>query len=313
MGTWALHQLLKEQPGAIFISFSSTAAIGTYASGNSFMEAFSQYQRNSCSMQSYCFVWSQWYEIGMSRGYQMRDLLWAQGYYAISRDGGLYSLLAGLQGYVGGTPLLIGLDGSNLNICRDREMESPRAQKLRAYFTTQAEPFLIHSSGEALKITDRFGKRSYCDFEMIPEMPLTDTGTIDREKLMTFVQPADLNSAKQIAPQNEIERQLAKIWQEVLDVPQVGIHNSFFELGGGSLLLAQVHRKLQEFFGQEVSMVEMFKYPTVHTLAKYLTDRQSQQPASTQIHDRAGMRSKRRTLMQQKRQIRQKYRSKNRH
>ena len=57
----------------------------------------------------------------------------------------------------------------------------------------------------------------------------------------------------------------------MLQVEKVGINDSFFDLGGHSLLMVQVHDKLRETFGQDFSIMELFQYPTVSSMAEFLT------------------------------------------
>ncbi len=64
--------------------------------------------------------------------------------------------------------------------------------------------------------------------------------------------------------------EIAAIWREVLRVEQVGLHENFFDLGGHSLSLVEVRRRLMELVGHDISMTEMFRYPTVASLAGFL-------------------------------------------
>lgn len=120
LGSWILHQLLKHNPNATFIHFSSIAgffggiAIGAYSGANCFLESFAHYQRQKSKLSSYCLAWSTWQEIGISQGNKMQHLLRAKGYAAISSEQGIFSLLTSLYHDQG--QLLVGLDGSNRNI-----------------------------------------------------------------------------------------------------------------------------------------------------------------------------------------------------
>ena len=73
-----------------------------------------------------------------------------------------------------------------------------------------------------------------------------------------------------IAPGSENERLVAVTWQEVLDLEKVGVHQNFFDLGGNSRDFIKVNRKLQEQFQKEITLVMMFKSPTIQTFAHYL-------------------------------------------
>jgi acyl carrier protein len=76
--------------------------------------------------------------------------------------------------------------------------------------------------------------------------------------------------ARFVAPRTEVERKISGVWQDVLKVEQVGVHDNFFELGGHSLLLLQLRSKLQGALGVKLSMVDLFRHPTVGALAKSL-------------------------------------------
>jgi acyl carrier protein len=80
--------------------------------------------------------------------------------------------------------------------------------------------------------------------------------------------------AAYVAPQKEIERILADVWQEVLHLEKVGIHDNFFDLGGHSLLIIQVYAKLKDIFNGQISIIDLFQYPTICAITEFL----SQQP-----------------------------------
>lgn len=273
LGTWVLHQLLKNQPHGVFISFSSvygffgSFAGGAYAAANRFLDHFSHYQRYKGSLQSYCFSWSMWDELGLSRNYQqLQELIRARGYYVIQTEQGLYSFLVGL--HHNQAHLLVGLDGSNQNLRRYMSSESYGIQKLTAYFTTGSSNGLSVIQLPELMVRDRFGIQSTCDFIKLQEMPLTNTGAIDQEKLVG----GDVYrvSGERVAPVTEVERQIASIWQEVLGVPQVGIHDNFFDMGGNSLLAVQLMSQVREAFQVELPLNHLLNVPTVAGLAQVI-------------------------------------------
>ncbi len=106
-------------------------------------------------------------------------------------------------------------------------------------------------------------------FVQLDRLPLGPTGKVDRRALPA---PAALERAEtpQEAPRTGLEERIAAVWREVLEVERVGLNENFFDLGGHSLLMARVHGRLQEELGRKVSMVELFQYPTVATLAAHL-------------------------------------------
>jgi acyl transferase domain-containing protein/acyl carrier protein len=86
-----------------------------------------------------------------------------------------------------------------------------------------------------------------------------------------------------VAPQNEAETEIAMVWRDILGIEEVGIDDNFFDLGGDSLLMAGVYRKLQETLGNEVSMVDLYTYTTIRSLAEYLGQTQGEQAQTEQI------------------------------
>lgn len=101
----------------------------------------------------------------------------------------------------------------------------------------------------------------------VDRFPLTSSGKIDREKLITFQQhPLPPSKKEIILPQNELEVLLANIWQKVLKLKVVSIHDNFFSLGGDSILAIQIISKVRQA-GWILSAYQIFTYPTVAELA----------------------------------------------
>ncbi|MCB2251007.1 non-ribosomal peptide synthetase [Pseudomonas chlororaphis] len=99
---------------------------------------------------------------------------------------------------------------------------------------------------------------------LLASMPLTANGKLDRRAL-----PApdlELNRQQYVAPSSELERTLAQIWCEVLNLSQVGLHDNFFELGGDSILSIQVVSRARQQ-GIHFSPRDLFQHQTVQTLA----------------------------------------------
>ncbi|NEO70944.1 phosphopantetheine-binding protein, partial [Moorena sp. SIO3H5] len=78
------------------------------------------------------------------------------------------------------------------------------------------------------------------------------------------------STQERVKPRNEIERQIAQIWQELLGVSQVGIYDNFFELGGNSLLATQVISRLRQAFEMELTLQRLFESPFIAGIAKNL-------------------------------------------
>jgi acyl transferase domain-containing protein/acyl carrier protein len=96
----------------------------------------------------------------------------------------------------------------------------------------------------------------------------------------------DLSNAY-VAPRNETEQIIANIWQKLLGIELVGIYDNFFELGGDSLLIVQVQSQLQKAFKQELLTTDLFEYPTINALAKYLSQEDVDKTTIQQVQSRA--------------------------
>jgi acyl carrier protein len=104
---------------------------------------------------------------------------------------------------------------------------------------------------------------------VLPSFPMTLNGKVDRRALPL---PTSSGSAPRavMPPQGEVEGLIASIWQQVLGLSEVGTTDNFFDLGGHSLLIVQVQRRLREAAGYEVSITDMFRFPTVASLAAHV-------------------------------------------
>ncbi len=155
------------------------------------------------------------------------------------------------------------------------EQAAPTASELRQFLKQQLPEYMVPSA-----------------FVTLDSLPLTPNGKVDRKALPS---PEGLRlelAAAYVAPQTELEQMIATVWQEVLRVEKVGMHDNFFDLGGHSLLVVQVHSKLQEILKRNFLMTEMFKYPTISSLVEYLTPKQAEETPVQQSQKRLEMRLK---------------------
>jgi amino acid adenylation domain-containing protein len=121
-------------------------------------------------------------------------------------------------------------------------------------------------------------------FVLLDSLPLTPNGKVNRralpvpknQRLLAIYEP----------PQSEIEKTIATVWQTVLNLEKVGIHDNFFDVGGHSLLMLQVNHQLRTVFNREISVVTLFQNPTIYSLAQYLS--QQPQPAFEEMRRTEG-------------------------
>ena len=108
-------------------------------------------------------------------------------------------------------------------------------------------------------------------FVMLDAFPLTPNEKIDRKALpLPGTHDRATRSHDMQAPRNEIERVIAGIWKECLGLSDISIRENFFDLGGHSLLLAKVHARLPAFLQQKLTIVDLYKYPTIQSLAQFV-------------------------------------------
>jgi hypothetical protein len=108
----------------------------------------------------------------------------------------------------------------------------------------------------------------------LEKLPLLPNGKVDQKALPEPDEFLMESGAKFIKPRTDIERRVAEVWQDVLHLEKVGIHDNFFDIGGHSLSMVKVHNQLCELLKKDISIVEMFKHPTVCALARFLSDEQ---------------------------------------
>lgn len=96
-------------------------------------------------------------------------------------------------------------------------------------------------------------------------LPLTASGKVDRRALPPYEVPFAAPTV-----QTPLERIIARLWEETLRVPQPGLRDNFFDLGGNSLLAGQIHTRLCEALGREFPITDLFQHPTISALARRL-------------------------------------------
>ncbi|HKP80636.1 MAG TPA: condensation domain-containing protein [Pyrinomonadaceae bacterium] len=104
---------------------------------------------------------------------------------------------------------------------------------------------------------------------ILPGLPLRHDGTLDRD-VLPLCEAERPQTTSAFAPSTETEQKIAELWREYLAVEHVGLNDNFFDLGGHSLLLAQLQPRLNTLFNTDVTVIDLFRYPTVGTLAEFI-------------------------------------------
>ncbi|WP_343691141.1 phosphopantetheine-binding protein, partial [Chitinophaga sp.] len=119
--------------------------------------------------------------------------------------------------------------------------------------------------------------------EHLAVLPLTGNGKIDRQQLLSEWSTEGMKD-KYTAPRNEMEARLVSLWEEVLGVSgPIGVHDSFFDLGGHSIKVIKLLSRISKEFGVTLSIQTIFKGSTIEYMAneiqniKWINSQQSPQ------------------------------------
>jgi acyl-CoA synthetase (AMP-forming)/AMP-acid ligase II/NAD(P)-dependent dehydrogenase (short-subunit alcohol dehydrogenase family) len=243
-GARVLHHIALRRPGIRFVSFSSVngffggSTVGGYSAANAYLDAFTLYQRRS-GISAHSIAWTMWDRVGMSAQVEHLEGTRASGYRVVGRVEALNSLLVALAHDV--PHVLVGLDDTKSAIRARLSGVAPTGQVLVADLKQTAPEF--------------------------PDMPVRDR--YDRI-VPTRVQSAGV-ARQWVAARGDTERRVSAMWRQVLGSDSFGVTDSFFDIGGNSVLLALAQRLVQEEFGRPIALVDLFRYPTVSSLAAYLS------------------------------------------
>jgi len=131
-------------------------------------------------------------------------------------------------------------------------------------------------------VTDKFDVKKYKKFliQYLPEymlpreyfklkkLPLTATGKIDYGVLPKI----ENRQNKFVPPRTELETDICKIWQELLEIPRVGIQDDFFHLGGNSILAIQLVHRIKQAFDTQISVADIFQQKTISDLVTVIKE-----------------------------------------
>jgi len=147
--------------------------------------------------------------------------------------------------------------------------DAPGGRALAAYAAAERGATRPTADGLRAELQERLpGYMTPAFIAVLDALPLTPNGKVDYEALP---QPRAEESGKdRVAPQNNVQKTIKDIWHEVLGVPEIGIHDNFFALGGHSLSISKAHAKLQNALERPIALVKLFEHPTIASLAKHL-------------------------------------------
>ncbi len=97
--------------------------------------------------------------------------------------------------------------------------------------------------------------------------------------------------------ENDMERTVLDVWRETLGMQAIGVDDNFFDIGGHSLLVVRMHRRLKEVLERQIPLTELYRFPTIRTFANSLTS----DSASASLQQSADRASRRREHMERRR------------
>ncbi len=111
-------------------------------------------------------------------------------------------------------------------------------------------------------------------FVFLSTLPITSQGKVDYQALPIPDFSSHAAEKNAVAPQNDIEKKLVSIWEEILITRQISIQDNYFELGGNSIQAVQLFSCIEQVFGKKLPLSILFQAPTIEKLAKILTQEQ---------------------------------------
>ncbi|GAA2226342.1 MupA/Atu3671 family FMN-dependent luciferase-like monooxygenase [Streptomyces nogalater] len=135
------------------------------------------------------------------------------------------------------------------------------ATELRAFLATRLPGYMVPSV-----------------LHPIDAMPLTPNKKVDRRALPDLSDARPAGTTAYAPPTTATERLVTDVWREVLGVDRVGLDDSFFELGGNSLLVVVARARLLEHHDSKLSLVDMFSYPSARALAEAIDRKPAEGP-----------------------------------
>lgn len=126
-------------------------------------------------------------------------------------------------------------------------------------------------------------------FVRFESFPLTSNGKLDKKRLPN---PEIKAEPDHVAPADEVQEKLVTIWSQLLNVDKelIGVNRSFFEVGGNSLKLVRLNNMINESLGWEISVADLFRYPTISSLTDAINhkadiDSDYQKQAEAEVSD----------------------------
>ena len=133
--------------------------------------------------------------------------------------------------------------------------QTPNIEELRHFLKQQLPEYMVPSA-----------------FVLLDTLPLTPNGKIDRRALPAPDSTRLDSENTYLAPRDELELQLTKIWEQILGIGPIGVRDNFFELGGHSILAVKLFWQIEKTFSKNLPLAILFQSGTVEALAKIISE-----------------------------------------
>lgn len=282
VGARALMEAMARRPGGFVVLWSSVNALyggadaGAYSAANAALAGLEAME----GVRVLCLHWSRWQDLGMSAGTSAEAGAFAaaRGFRTLPVADALASLEAALG--MGISPVSVGLDGTHAAI--------------RARLARGAAPifgltgFLLSDPGAVLAapanddVCDRFGTPAPCLLRVVEALPRDADGRLDTAALARHGGAA---LAARARDRDGVEAQLAALWSELLQRPNIAPEDNFFTSGGHSLVAARLVYRVREVFGVDLPLRILFEAPTLAGMAGWIGTHLPQGAGTRQIPD----------------------------
>jgi acyl-CoA synthetase (AMP-forming)/AMP-acid ligase II/acyl carrier protein len=250
--------------GSVYAEFGA-AACGAYAVGNAALGAFVAERRQRARGRSLVIRWSHWLDTGMSEGYLFTNQSQARGFCMIDAELALRSLVLVAATDVG--EVSVGLDPTGQDVARlldapARPVDVPTAWVVPE--RSETTPDL-----NRLQLLDIRQRPVRLQLQLLEALPQNPDGSVDRRRLVAT--GPGCTGAELVPPNSQTERVIAAIWCDVLGLERVSVEDTFFTLGGQSVMVLQVISRIHQKTGRRIAVIDFFRCPTIRLLANFIS------------------------------------------
>jgi acyl-CoA synthetase (AMP-forming)/AMP-acid ligase II/thioesterase domain-containing protein/acyl carrier protein len=284
-GALTLRELVARDDDTFLVQFSSGASffsgssIGTYAVANRFLDVLAHAPGQGRSARSYAFDWSVWTGLGIGKDSAPADVLRSKGYAQIRATPGIHSMVAALGRGPG--RYLVGVYPAHPNLRSLTDSAPEPAREVVAGYIARPSEGSALGAPQPIVLQDRFGVPLSFALTRLLTPVLGADGKLDRDALAKELRGT---AREVIAAETPLQLRLVEIFQQVLGLTTLGINESFFDLGGTSLLSVRLFAEIERQLGPSLPPATLFQAATVEALAQLVEGRPEEaEPAGSPV------------------------------